>query len=242
MITGGVLAEQHIGPADDRIERRAQIVRQPRQPRIGLGAALLVMPARRALEVEQPRAFLGDPHDLIVDPRVVQRARRLRRDPGGESRRAFDEHAARAVAEHDAADHVLAAHDHRRHQVAVHGAERRIADDRLAPRIGGEVGADEHVAVERDRQRRASVITGARRHLPCGVVRAGAVALAAQTQRDRLRTAGLDGRIDHRLRDAAHVELRGDHRAGPLQRAQELDFVLESGNRQSMDHGDGSQM
>ena len=97
-------AQQDLGPAEDRVERRAQLVRERREELVLHQADALDLGARRALGLEQPRALVGGALRLLVQPRVVDRDRGLRRDADDQPLGALGEDAGLGVAEEQPAD------------------------------------------------------------------------------------------------------------------------------------------
>ena len=104
-------APQDLRPAEDRVERRAQLVRQRREELVLHLAHALGLGARGALALEQLLALLGRLLRRFVQPRVVDRDAGLRGDADDEPLGALGEHAGVRVAEEQPADHLAGARD-----------------------------------------------------------------------------------------------------------------------------------
>ncbi|CAN5420767.1 hypothetical protein BH09PSE6_BH09PSE6_14380 [soil metagenome] len=160
-------------------------------------------------------------------PRIVDRDRRMRRDAGHQLFGMQREVGAFLVAEHDAAEHVAAARDHRHRQVAAHRplavVEIEAADLGGAARIAGQVvaahdqlvveGLGEQAATRRDQQlghHRRCVTRHGIDPLGVAVLVDGVVEEAAELCA-RERNAGLEDLVD----DHRQVVLRSqrDRRA-----------------------------
>ncbi len=117
-------APQYLRPAEDGGQRRAQFVRQRGQEFVFHLAGALGLGARAALAVEQYLAFLGRLLGRLVQARIVDRHRRLRRHAADNALGALAEHMRLRMAEEQRADHFPRARDHRHRQIAAH---RRMA-------------------------------------------------------------------------------------------------------------------
>ena len=233
------LEQQHLGPAEDRGERRAQLVRERGEELVLEPAHALAFGARAALDLDQTLLLGGDAARFLVDARVVDRDRSLRGDADDDPLGAGIEHAGSRVAEQQAADRLAAAQLHRHREIASHRQmPRRHAVVRCHPAVPGieqdVVDAHRRFAPEgrpeqRRHPRRADSLDRRAQCVREGIEteRLAAVADPAVEEGAELGPAQLRPGVGDGLQQGIELERRRDRAAGLVEQVEDACLVAQ---------------